>query len=196
MILFVLGAAGSLNQFEPAKRYVKEWSETVSQTAGLNRPTNLVQANTLADLPLASAPTTDSVAPPRETKSELANSDNDAVTDRPVPQTKDSVEPTQTVTPKTLHSDGTKSPPQTPLKTRPLLPDSAKVASEATSRELATKISKAIENRAIPGIGVAVVDHVVYLDGRVASEAQRRVVERAARGVGQIRAVRNRIVVD
>jgi osmotically-inducible protein OsmY len=65
-----------------------------------------------------------------------------------------------------------------------------------TSRELATKISKAIENRAIPGIGVAVIDHVAYLDGHVASEAQRRVVERAARGVGQIRAVRNRIVVD
>ena len=196
MLLFVLGAADSLNQFEPANRYVKEWSETVSQTAGMNRPTNPVQANTLADLPLASAPATDSVAPPQETKSELANSDNDAATDRPVPETKDSVEPTQTVTPKTLRSDGTKSPPQTPLKTRPPLPDSAKVDSEVTSRELATKISKAIENRAIPGIGVAVIDHVAYLDGHVASEAQRRVVERAARGVGQIRAVRNRIVVD
>jgi type II secretory pathway predicted ATPase ExeA len=195
MVLFVLGAARSLSQFEPAKRFASDWSETVREIAGLNRP-NPVQANTVAELPLATERATDALAPPRESKNLSANSDNSEATEPPMPEMKDSVEPTPSVAAKTLRSDSTKPPPQTPLKTRPSHPDSARVDSEATSRELAIKISKAIENRAIPGIGVAVIDNVAYLDGRVASEAQRRVVERAARGVGQIRAVRNRIVVD
>ena len=195
MVLFVLGAAHSLNQFEPAKRLASDWSEAAREIAGLNRP-NPMQANGVAELPLAIERATDSLPPPRETKSLSTNSDNNEATEPPMSEMEDSVEPTPSATPKTLRSDRAKPPSQTPLKTRPSLPNSAKVDSEATSREQAIKISKAIEDRAILGIGVAVIDHVAYLDGRVASEAQRRVVERAARDVPQIRAVRNRIVVD
>jgi len=195
MVLLILGAAPSLNQFEPAKRFAIDWSETVKEIAGLKRP-NPVQPNTVAELPFATERATDSLAPPGETKRSLANSDNDDATDRPMLDMKDSVELTAPVTPKTLRAGSTKPPTQTPLKTPPSLPDSAKVDPDVTSRGLAMKISKAIENRAIVGIGVAVIDNVAYLDGRVASEAQRKVVERAARDVRQIRAVRNRIVVD
>lgn len=196
MLLFVLGAADSLNQFEPIKRYAKEWSETVTQAADLNRPTAPVQANSVAELKSTSAPPTESGAPPTETKSLLANSNNDAATDRPTSETKDSVEPTPSVTLKTPGSDRTKPPPQIASKTRRSPPDSAKGDTGPTSRELAIKVSKAIENRAITGIEVAVIDNVAYLDGRVTSETQRKVVERAAREVPQIHAVRNRIVVD
>ena len=196
MLLLVLGAADSLNQFEPVKRYAKEWSETVTQAAGLNRPTNPVQANTVGEVPFASARPPDSEAPPTETKSLSPNSDSDAATDRPMSEMKDSVEPTSSVTSKTPGSDRTKPPPQIASKTRHSPPDSVKGNTAPTSRELAIKVSRAIENRAITGIGVAVIDNVAYLDGRVTSETQRKVVEQAAREVPQIHAVRNRIVVD
>jgi osmotically-inducible protein OsmY len=62
--------------------------------------------------------------------------------------------------------------------------------------DLAGQISRAIEDRAIAGIRVTMKDDVAYLDGRVATERQRRAAERAARDVADVRAVRNRIVVE
>lgn len=60
---------------------------------------------------------------------------------------------------------------------------------------LQTQITKAIENRAIMGIEVSVVQGTAYLDGHVATERQRRTAERAARSVAGVERVRNRIAI-
>ena len=63
-------------------------------------------------------------------------------------------------------------------------------------KRLEIEVSNAIENRAIAGIAVSVIDEIIYLDGRVATERQRNAAERAARSVAGVEKVRNRIVVN
>jgi type II secretory pathway predicted ATPase ExeA len=63
------------------------------------------------------------------------------------------------------------------------------------SGDLQTQISKAIENRAIMGVEVSVVQGTAILDGHVATERQRRAAERAARSVAGVERVRNRIAI-
>jgi osmotically-inducible protein OsmY len=58
------------------------------------------------------------------------------------------------------------------------------------------EVAKAIENRAIAGVAVAVIDEIIYLDGRVATERQRSAAEQAARSVAGVEKVRNRIGVN
>jgi len=55
---------------------------------------------------------------------------------------------------------------------------------------------QAIENRAIIGVAVSVVEGTAFLDGQVATERQRRAAERAARSVTGVERVRNRIAVN
>ncbi|HME63008.1 MAG TPA: BON domain-containing protein, partial [Candidatus Binatia bacterium] len=74
--------------------------------------------------------------------------------------------------------------------------DSPHRHSDQERRDLAKQISKAIENRAILNVHVSVVDGIAYLDGRVATAQQRNAAERAARGVPQVREIRNRIAVE
>jgi hypothetical protein len=63
-------------------------------------------------------------------------------------------------------------------------------------KRLETEVAKAIENRAIAGVAVAVIDEIIYLDGRVATERQRNAAEQAARSVAGVEKVRNRIGVN
>jgi len=66
---------------------------------------------------------------------------------------------------------------------------------DAQRKLLEAQIYKAIENRAIIGVTVSVIDDIIYLDGRVATERQRDTAERAARSVAGGERVRNRIAV-
>jgi osmotically-inducible protein OsmY len=68
--------------------------------------------------------------------------------------------------------------------------------SDRARMDPATQISKAIENRAIAGVRVTIKDDIAFLDGRVATERQRRAAEEAAREAGEVRGVRNRIVIE
>ncbi|MGE5215437.1 MAG: AAA family ATPase [Chloroflexota bacterium] len=61
---------------------------------------------------------------------------------------------------------------------------------------LQAQVMQAIENRAIMGVAVSVVEGTAFLDGRVATERQRRAAERAARSVTGVERVRNRIAVS
>lgn len=73
---------------------------------------------------------------------------------------------------------------------------SAKVLPAAPARpsyDLETEVFKALQNRAIEGVRISISDNIVYLDGRVATERQRRAAEIAAQGVPGVRAVRNSI---
>ena len=70
-----------------------------------------------------------------------------------------------------------------------------KAASESRT-DPARQVAKAIQNRAILGVTVSVVDGIAYLDGRVATREQKNAAERAARAVADLRGVRNRIAVE
>jgi type II secretory pathway predicted ATPase ExeA len=70
-----------------------------------------------------------------------------------------------------------------------------KVTSGPERQDLQTQISRAIENRAIMGVEVSVVQGTAFLDGQVATERQRRAAERAARSVAGVERVRNRIAI-
>jgi osmotically-inducible protein OsmY len=72
---------------------------------------------------------------------------------------------------------------------------STKVNSGQQNQDLQIQITKAIENRAIMGIEVSVVQGTAYLDGQVATERQRTAAERAARSVAGVERVRNRIAI-
>jgi osmotically-inducible protein OsmY len=78
-------------------------------------------------------------------------------------------------------------------KPRAPLPASLK---EPSKKDLQLQIIKAIANRAIIGVEVYVDGGIVYLNGRVPTERQRRAAERAARTVSDDLQVYNRIVVD
>lgn len=67
---------------------------------------------------------------------------------------------------------------------------------ESRRRRLQLEIYKAIRNRAIAGVQVFVTGGTVYLDGRVATEAQKLAAEKAAHSVSGVEYVRNRIVVN
>ncbi|HSK29037.1 MAG TPA: AAA family ATPase [Candidatus Limnocylindria bacterium] len=74
-------------------------------------------------------------------------------------------------------------------------PDTSAFPNESRN-DPAWQISKAIENRAITGVRVTVRDDIAYLDGRVATDRQRRAAELAARETGDVRGIRNRITIE
>ena len=67
--------------------------------------------------------------------------------------------------------------------------------SDLEKRRIEAEVVKAIQNRAISGVSVSVVNGVAYLDGRVASVRQKLMAERAARSVADVKDVRNRLAV-
>ena len=60
-------------------------------------------------------------------------------------------------------------------------------------RLLEIEIHRAIQNRAIEGVSVKLIDGTAYLGGQVASERQRSMAERAALGVQEVASVENQI---
>jgi hypothetical protein len=63
------------------------------------------------------------------------------------------------------------------------------------TKRIEADVIKAIQNRAIAGVRVSVIDGTAYLDGRVASVRQKLMAERAARSVAEVKSVRNRLSV-
>jgi type II secretory pathway predicted ATPase ExeA len=70
----------------------------------------------------------------------------------------------------------------------------SKAAEPETERKrVEAEVQAALENRAITGVVVSVIDGTAYLDGRVASARQKLMAERAARSVAEVKKVRNRL---
>lgn len=65
-----------------------------------------------------------------------------------------------------------------------------------TDRELEMQVEKAIDNRALRGIGVSVKDGTVYLRGRVPTMRQRLAAQRAANSVEGVKSIENQIGLD
>jgi hypothetical protein len=60
-------------------------------------------------------------------------------------------------------------------------------------KRIEAEVNKAIQNRAITGVRVSMINGTAYLDGRVASVRQKVMAERAARTVTEVKTVRNRL---
>jgi hypothetical protein len=76
-------------------------------------------------------------------------------------------------------------------------PDISKTAEPENQRKrIEAEVQAALQNRAITGVVVSVVDGTAYLDGRVASVRQKAMAERAARSVADVKRVRNRLDVS
>ena len=99
-------------------------------------------------------------------------------------------------------ADETLSPAAAPPAAHPLI--GPKTAQRQPTRrnapprndDIESAARQAIEMRAIDGVTVSVSDGTAILGGRVASEQQRRVAERAVRNVDGVKQVRNRIYID
>jgi general secretion pathway protein A len=66
----------------------------------------------------------------------------------------------------------------------------------ATDHELELQVEKAIDNRALRGIGVSVKNGTVYLRGRVPTTRQRLAATRAAESVDGVKSIENEIALD
>jgi general secretion pathway protein A len=109
-----------------------------------------------------------------------------------VAQTKDSPVPEASVpAPQRLESEEKNSQARSfaspALRYRPVQEPAVK------NNLLEIKVHKAIQNRAIEGVSVNLIDGAVYLHGQVASERQRSLAEREARGVSDGVTVHNRL---
>jgi hypothetical protein len=70
------------------------------------------------------------------------------------------------------------------------------VDTESSTRNLQTKITKAISARAIHGINVTVTNNMAILTGVVQTESQKAAAEQAARNVAGVRSVRSAVRVE
>jgi hypothetical protein len=182
-LLAILVAAGAMIPRETALTTLKQWNAKVSDLLAENHPgspaeTKVVR-DTAAEKQLEPAPLVPLPGP-----------------DRPAETHKES--------PREQNSSTEVSPSEQVFVDRP-----AKMAPERHQRGasirtnpnqqnevLQAQISKAIESRAIMGVDVSVVEGTAYLDGRVATERQRRAAEQAARSVAGVERVRNRIAIS
>jgi len=122
-------------------------------------------------------------------------------------------EPQQFAETEVLPEEQTESPPPMPERDEPAPPNIIKPTKERAksptkrarspeldeqeneSQKTVVQIVKAIQNRAIDGVQVSVVDGKVVLNGRVATERQKSAAEQATRRVPGVAEVHNRIEV-
>jgi general secretion pathway protein A len=88
-------------------------------------------------------------------------------------------------------------PPKPSVKSRTRPARSAALDDpESQSKKTELQVVKAIQNRAIEGVQVSVVEGKAFLNGRVATERQKSAAERATRRVPGVMEVQNRIEVS
>jgi type II secretory pathway predicted ATPase ExeA len=195
LIVLLLGGAAAWLQSEPGKSEISKWFGKLSEMVGLRQK---VESNTGApvvarqDVPATPAPGGELSSP---------SSSESAIDRPPHPDAEKSVEvpsPVQTeegtveTSPATDPKRARKAPPPTNNDPQATLAQSP----DAQRKLLEAKIYKAIENRAIVGVNVAVINGTAVLEGRVATERQKNAAERAARSVSGVDRVRNRIAVS
>jgi type II secretory pathway predicted ATPase ExeA len=206
LFLILLGGSAAWLQSEVGKNQLALWVGKYNATVGA--PPRL---GSDADAPLvekqnplpAPVPTSENPLPP-------PNIDDSSETS--LPGTEKPVEPLSSVltekapvlTEKAAETSPAEKPPTSDPKPAPKkAPMSAANSRQAPVAEnadgqrklLEAQVYKAIENRAIMGVDVSVIDGTAYLEGRVATERQRDAAERAARSVAGVQRVRNRIAV-
>jgi hypothetical protein len=194
LFLIAISATGAWMSAERARDSLAYWSAMLNGMTARLQPRASVNGSETASEPITAAgpieplPTPAVVAPPSEpypigTAPEAA------------PETLLAPLTGNNSTESSLTRDA-KSQPQVPSLSNEERRAPLEVNSNQFNRVLQAQIIKAIENRAIFGVEVSVVRGTAFLDGRVATERQRRAAERAAHSVDKVSRVRNRIVVD
>jgi type II secretory pathway predicted ATPase ExeA len=192
LILLLVGGAVAWLQTDSGKTQLSKWLGAESGGSGAQqRPQSEVDAPVIArrDVPATPAPGGESSSP-SISESTIGGS--------PLADAEKSVEfpsPLQTEkgTEETSLPNDTKAARRAPA---PLTSSDPPAQDAGAQRKLLeAKVYKAIENRAITGVNVAVINGAVVLEGRVATERQRNAAERAARSVTGVGRVRNKISV-
>jgi type II secretory pathway predicted ATPase ExeA len=197
IMLLLLGLAGAAAWIgiEQVEDSALRWSGMVSETiAGLQKPPTRGSES----LPIPET----TVLP--ETREPLAAPADIPALPVPGPSTDIPAVSSQPSLESLIESGGRENspPPSSPFQreARPLPDREPPRQPEApvTQRnpDLQLEVIQAIARRAIIGVDVSVINGVTYLDGRVATERQRRAAERAARSVPEVGLLYNRIVVD
>jgi general secretion pathway protein A len=193
LIVLLLGGAAAWLQSEPGKSELSKWFGKLSEAVGLRQN---VESNTGAPV-IARQDIPSTPAPGGEFSS--SSSSESAIDSPPLPDAEKSVEIPSPI--ETKKGTGKNSPANDPKRARKAPPptsnEQAKLAQSlgAQRKLLEAKIHKAIENRAIIGVNVAVINGTAFLQGRVATEQQKDAAERAARSVAGVERVDNRIAV-
>ena len=129
----------------------------------------------------------------------LSQSPSSDITEQPQEQ---SFEPAAPVEQPRSVTTGRKAPNAARLERRTLpsaMPSPAALPRNqtvVTDHELELQVEKAIDNRALRGIGVSVKNGTVYLRGRVPTTRQRLAATRAAESVDGVKSIENEIALD
>jgi type II secretory pathway predicted ATPase ExeA len=188
LVLLLLGGGAAWLQTEQAKSELSNWFGKLRELVGSQQK---LESNIGAPVPATPTPAGEFSS---------ASISKSAIGSPPLPQAEKPVKissPAQTKkgTEKTSPANDPKPARKAPPPTRnepqaPLAQDAG-----AQRKLLEAKVYKAIGNRAISGVGVAVINGTAFLEGRVATEQQKDAAERAARSVAGVERVDNRIVV-
>jgi type II secretory pathway predicted ATPase ExeA len=194
LVLLLLVSAVAWLQSEAGKNQLSNWLGKQNVTIDSRRmPESDADAPVIAkpNVPPAPAPSSE-ISPPQTADQGTSGGsgiDTEKLADVPAPL------PAQKSPEKPEVSDAESAPRKTPSSRQKDRQTQLADNPEAKRKLLEAQISRAIENRAIIGVTVSVIDNIAYLDGRVATVRQRDAAERAARGVAGVERVRNRIAV-
>ena len=193
LILLLLGGVAAWLQSEAGKSELSNWFGKLKEMVGSRqKPESNTGAPVIARRAAPAAPAPGEFSSPVISKTAIGRPflpDAEKSVEIPSPiQTKKSAE-------KTLPPNDPKPARKTPPPTSddpqtPLAQDAG-----AQRKLLEAKVYKAIENRAIIGVEVVVINGTAFLEGQVATEKQKDAAERAARSVAGVARVSNRIAV-
>ncbi len=206
MIVALLVACAAMIQTEVAFTVPSDWSARLKQLAQLPAPSRAVQPKTettvenrVKEEPPIRVPGPDYPATTPQDSNTSINQDTSVDKDTNLAAGKLASD-TETLSRATAEEVSPKLParvgPDSSRSTNRESRTSLKVRSDPQSENLQSRIAKAIESRAIMGVEVSVMNGTAYLDGRVATERQRRAAERAARSVAGVERVQNRIAIN
>jgi type II secretory pathway predicted ATPase ExeA len=194
LILLLLGGAAAWLQSEAGKSELSNWLGAQSGSSGAQQ-----RSQSEANAPALARQVVPTPAPDDEFSSPSIS--ESAIGSPPLPDADKSVEiPSPIQTEKGTEETSPANNPK-PARKAPPPPSNdpqARLAQDSGMQRklLEAKVYKAIENRAIIGVDVAVINGTAVLEGRVATERQRNAAERAARSVAGVERVRNRIAVS
>ncbi|HEV8724266.1 MAG TPA: AAA family ATPase [Candidatus Binatia bacterium] len=206
VILLLFGGAAAWLQSEVGKNQLALW--VGKQNGAVGAPPRL---GSDADAPLVEEQNP-LPAPAPSSENPLTRPNIDDSSETSLPATEKPVEPPSSAltekAPVLTEKAAEKSPAEKPPtsdpkpapKKAPMSADNSRQApvaenADAQRKLLEAHVYKALENRAIMGVDVSVINGTAYLEGRVATERQRDAAERAARSVAGVQRVRNRIAV-
>ena len=202
VILILLGGAAAWLQSEAGKSQLADWvgkqSGNESSKEGLRADAN---APRVAKQDIPASPTTPAplTRPVPESKVPSQPMSDSGTSSLPLPNNEKSADlPSPVLTEKAAENSSTAKPAPRKAPARPTNDGQSPAAENlaAQRKMLAAQVSRAIENRAIGGIDVSVINGTAVLKGRVTTERQKNVAEQAARSVAGVKRVRNRIAVS